>query len=141
MTDLPVKGCRTIELQVMGDDRGSLIAIESATGLPFSIARAYFIFATRAGVARGFHAHRNLRQWAVCVSGACSVLVEDGGNCCTVRLDRPSLALEIGPMIWREMHDFTDDAVLLVLADKPYTPDDYIRERDAFFTMTTANSK
>jgi dTDP-4-dehydrorhamnose 3,5-epimerase len=132
--DLP-KGCKEIQLDVRGDERGSLIALEAATGVPFAIERVYFIFATGPDVLRGLHAHRDLRQWAVCVSGACTITLDDGATRCPIRLDRPDLALEIGPKIWREMRDFTSDAVLLVLADAPYDPADYVREYDRFLEL------
>ena len=127
--------CREIELDVRGDDRGSLIALEAATGVPFDIGRVYFIYATREGVIRGRHAHRKLRQWAICLSGACTFTVDNGHERRDFRLDRPDRALEIGPRIWREMSDFTPDAVLLVLADAAYDEADYIRDYDTFLEL------
>lgn len=128
---LPI-GCREIELEVLGDERGSLISLEAGTGVPFTIERTYYIFGTRAGVVRGLHAHRRLTQWAVCVAGACTILLEDGQQTADVRLDRPDLALEVGPMIWHEMRDFAPSTVLMVLADGPYDEADYIRDHAEF---------
>lgn len=138
MADLPIAGCRTIELDVKGDERGSLIAFERATGVPFAIARAYTIFGTRPGVSRGFHAHHRLRQWLVALAGGCTVRLDDGRDGADIRLDRPEVALEIGPLVWREMHDFTPDCVLLVLADAPYDEADYIRDPDLFRALAAA---
>ena len=118
-----------------GDERGSLIALEAATDVPFAIERVYFIFATGPDVLRGLHAHRDLRQWAVCVSGACTMTFDDGFVRADVRLERPDVAVEIPPMIWHEMRDFSRDAVLLVLADAPYDPTDYVREYDRFLEL------
>src|SRR4051812_8026629 len=81
--------CRLVELEVRGDERGSLIALEAATGVPFAIERVYYIFGTRAGVVRGLHAHHALTQWAVCLAGACTMLLDDGRQRSEVRLDRP----------------------------------------------------
>ncbi len=134
-----VTGCRLVELQVRGDERGSLVAIEGERDLPFAIARVYYIFGTKAGVDRGFHAHRRLRQLAVCVAGSCTMILDDGRSRVAVRLDRPTQGLEIGPMIWREMRDFSDDCVLMVLASEPYDEADYIRDHDAFLDLAGRN--
>ena len=118
-----------------GDDRGSLCVIEGERDTGFPISRIYYIFGTQPGVSRGFHAHLALRQLAVCVSGSCRMLLDDGHQRRSVVLDRPDQALTIGPMIWREMHDFSPDAVLMVLADRHYEETDYIRDYDAFLAL------
>jgi len=127
-----LEGCRLISLSVRGDERGSLIPLERATGVPFDIARVYFIYGTQPGVSRGFHAHRQLRQLAICIAGSCTMVLDDGRKRTKLRLDRPDAALEIGPMIWREMHDFSPDCVVAVLADAPYVEADYIRDYAEF---------
>jgi dTDP-4-dehydrorhamnose 3,5-epimerase len=136
--ELGVAGCRLVELKVMGDERGSLIALERATGVPFPIARAYYIFGTKEGVSRGFHAHRRLRQWMIPLAGGCTMLLDDSRQRAQVRLDRLDRALEVGPMVWREMHDFTPDCVLLVLADAAYDAADYLRDHEAFRAAAAA---
>jgi dTDP-4-dehydrorhamnose 3,5-epimerase-like enzyme len=117
---------------VRGDARGSLIALEGGREVPFDVARVYYIFGNKPGVERGFHAHEHLTQWAICVHGSCVMRVDDGVARADVTLDRPDLALEIGSLIWREMHHFSSDAVLLVLASAHYDEADYIREYDGF---------
>jgi dTDP-4-dehydrorhamnose 3,5-epimerase-like enzyme len=119
-------------LSVAGDERGSLIALEGGREVPFDVARVYYIFGTRPGVSRGFHAHRNLRQLAICVSGSCVMTLDDGRTRSEVELNRPDLAVEIGSPVWREMRDFSDDAVLLVLASAPYDSSDYIQSYEQF---------
>lgn len=133
-TDLGVGDCRLHPLTVRGDDRGSLIAVEEGDLLP-RIARTYYIFGTVASAVRGRHAHRLLEQLAVCVAGSCTIVVDDGANRADVRLDRPDLGLRIGPMIWREMHDFSPDCVLMVLASRPYEPSDYCWDYAEFQAM------
>lgn len=128
---LPAR-CHLLPLRVRGDSRGSLIALERATGVPFEFARAYYIFETREGVSRGCHAHYRLNQLAVAVHGGCTMVLDDGETRETFRLASPDQGLLIGPMVWREMHDFTPDCVLLVLADAPYDESDYIRDFDEF---------
>jgi dTDP-4-dehydrorhamnose 3,5-epimerase-like enzyme len=125
-------GCALIPLAIKGDDRGSLIALEQGREVPFDIARAYYLYGTGQGVTRGLHAHKRLRQLAVAVAGSCTMLLDDGASRVSIKLDDPATALLMGPMVWREMSDFTADCVLMVLADAAYDEADYIRDYDAF---------
>ncbi len=115
-----------------GDARGSLVVAEAGRECPFPVARVYWVFGTQAGVRRGFHAHHRTRQMAVCVSGACTFLMDDGAHREELRMDSPDSALMIEPGVWHEMSDFTPDCVLLVLADAPYAESDYIRDYAEF---------
>ncbi|MDO3720328.1 FdtA/QdtA family cupin domain-containing protein [Marinobacter sp. chi1] len=119
----------------LGDDRGGLVAIEESQTIPFPIKRVYYIYGTKSGTARGFHAHKALQQVAICIAGKCNMLLDDGNNRDTVELGSPNSAVAIEPMVWHEMHDFTDDCVLLVLASDHYDENDYIRDYDAFLTL------
>lgn len=131
-------GCKIIDLAVKGDDRGSLVAIEAERQVPFPIARAYYLFATRPGVVRGLHAHRRLTQFAVAVKGACTMLLDDGKQQSSIVLDDPSRGLLLPPMVWHEMSDFSADNVLLVFADEPYDESDYIRDDAEFRRLVAA---
>lgn len=111
----------------LGDERGSLVAVEAEKIVPFAIKRVYYIFGIRKGVVRGFHAHRNLKQMAVCVTGKCRIILDDGKIREEAWLDSPTKCLLIGDLVWREMHDFSEDCVLLVLASEHYDESDYIR--------------
>jgi dTDP-4-dehydrorhamnose 3,5-epimerase len=121
-----------VDLKVIGDDRGSLIALEQGQNIPFAIKRAYYIFDTRPDVNRGFHAHRRLEQLAICVSGRCKMVIDDGVNREEIWLDSSSKALIIRNMIWREMRDFSTGCVLVVFASEHYDESDYIRNYDQF---------
>lgn len=116
----------------LGDERGSLVALEAEQTVPFAIKRAYYIFDTHKGVARGFHAHHNLQQVAVCITGKCRMVLDNGSEREEVWLDSATRGLIIGDLIWREMHDFSEDCVLLVLASEHYDESDYIRNYDDF---------
>ena len=116
-----------INFPSLGDERGSLVALEGAKTVPFEIKRVYYIFGTQPGVARGFHAHKKLRQVAVCVTGKCRMVLDDGEKREEAWLDSPNKGLVINEMVWREMHDFSSDCVLLVLASEHYDESDYIR--------------
>lgn len=120
------------EFTVRGDDRGSLIAVESERDIPFAIRRVYYIFGTKEHTGRGMHAHRKLEQVLVCTSGACTIILDDGIERESVILDSPARGLYIGPMVWREMRDFSSDCVLMVLASEHYDADDYIRDYAEF---------
>lgn len=121
-----------IRFQVHGDDRGSLIALENGHNLPFDVKRVYYIFGTKAGVPRGFHAHQKLKQVLVAMSGSVTVKTEHGGKAETHLLNRPDEGLLIEGLVWREMHDFSSDCVLTVLADDYYNENDYIRDYNDF---------
>ncbi|EOW6722052.1 FdtA/QdtA family cupin domain-containing protein [Cronobacter dublinensis] len=121
-----------IPLQKHGDARGSLIALEEQKNVPFSIKRVYYMFDTQEGVRRGFHAHRQLMQLAVAVRGSCKFLLDDGVSQEVISLDDPSQGLLIEKMVWHEMFDYSDDCVLMVLADDLYDESDYIRDYSLF---------
>ncbi|WP_395611401.1 sugar 3,4-ketoisomerase [Pseudomonas sp. B22129] len=120
------------ELKVIGDDRGSLIALEQGRDIPFDVRRAYYIFNTKSGVSRGAHAHHRLEQYIVCLSGKCRILIDDGLEKRSIWLDAPNKAIHIKNLIWREMHDFSEDCVLLVFASNHYDESDYLRNYDDF---------
>lgn len=111
-----------------GDHRGMLVALEQGGNVPFAIRRVYYIFATKDGVHRGRHAHRHLTQLAVAVRGSVTFLLDDGCGAVEVVLDDPAQGLLLGNMVWRELYDFSDDCVLMVLADHLFDPDDYITD-------------
>jgi len=123
---------KLINFSGLGDDRGSLISLEARKNIPFDIKRVYYIFGTKPGVARGFHAHKALQQVAICVSGKCKMLLDNGKEKAEVWLDSPAKGILIENMIWREMHDFSEDCVLMVLASEYYDEADYIRDYDNF---------
>ena len=121
-----------IDFPPLGDDRGSLVALEGAKTVPFDIKRVYYIFDTKKGVSRGFHAHNNLEQVVICVRGSCRMVLDDGTNRVDAILDSPIKGIYIGNLVWREMHEFSDDCVLLVLASEHYDEADYIRDYKEF---------
>jgi dTDP-4-dehydrorhamnose 3,5-epimerase-like enzyme len=115
-----------------GDARGQLSVAELGGALPFPVRRVYWIHGTKLGVSRGFHAHKQLRQLCVCVAGSVCIVLFDGRREESVVLDSSAKGLLIGPGLWREMHDFSPDCVLMVFADAEYEEADYIRDRAEF---------
>ena len=126
---------KTYSFPPHGDERGQLVAIEAMKDLPFEVKRVYYIYDTLPGVRRGFHAHRNLQQILLCVSGSCKIHLDDGTDTAEVVLDKPNEGLYIANNMWREMNDFTPGAVLLVLASEYYDEADYIRNYEDFIKM------
>ncbi|MGY2275260.1 MULTISPECIES: sugar 3,4-ketoisomerase [Pseudomonas] len=124
-----------IEFNVLGDERGQLVVLEAMKNVPFDIKRVYYLTGTKPEVPRGFHAHKELEQVAVCVSGKCLMIMDDGVKKEEVWLDSPSKAIFIGKMIWHEMHRFSPDCVLLVVASDLYDENDYIRSYAKFVGM------
>ena len=131
---------KLIEFPALGDDRGSLVSLESNKSIPFDIKRVYYIFGTQQGVARGFHAHKQLKQVAVCVTGKCRMVLDSGETKTDIWLDSATKGILIEDMTWREMHDFSDDCVLLVLASEHYDEADYIRNYDRFIEIVKNDS-
>lgn len=121
----------------LSDERGGLVAIETGKDIPFKVERVYFIHSTQTGVSRGFHAHKKLKQIAFCVKGSCEFILDDGKKRETLALDNPCKGLLIESMIWREMRNFTDDCVLMVIASEHFSESDYIRDYDQFVSLAT----
>lgn len=125
--ELPVSGARLILLPEITDLRGSLTFAEFPGLLPFQPRRFFMIYDVPGKDVRGEHAHKELRQFLVCMKGQCSVVLDNGMERCEVRLDKPTRGLHIPPLIWATEYKFTRDAVLLVFASDIYKADDYIR--------------
>ena len=115
-----------------GDERGHLTVVESAKSIPFEIKRVYYLTNLSPDLPRGFHAHKELEQVAVCISGSCNVLLDNGQEKQCITLDSPSKAIRIEPMVWHEMQEFSDDCVFLVFANDFYNESDYIRDYSEF---------
>lgn len=121
-----------IQFQQHGDSRGMLVALEQERNVPFQIRRVYYLFATGSDVHRGQHAHRHLNQLAIPVRGSVTFLLDDGSGPVEVVLNDPTQGLLLGRMVWRELYNFSEDCVLMVLADQLYDPADYITSYDDF---------
>ena len=126
---------KEINFKPLGDERGSLIALEDGKDVPFDIKRVYYIYGTKEGVSRGFHAHRKLKQVAVCVTGSCRFILDNGKQKSEVILNGATKGLLIEGLIWREMYDFSPDCVLMVLASEYYDELDYIRDYQEFLQI------
>lgn len=119
-------------LRVIPDWRGKLCVLEKATGVPFDIRRVYFLYDIPSGSERGGHAHHELQQYLIAISGSFNVDLITKEGAASHRMDQPDKALYIGPYTWREIYNFSSNAVCLVLASHEYSEADYIRNRSDF---------
>lgn len=125
--------------QPHGDERGQLIALEEFKDIPFQIKRVYYMYDTAEGIIRGYHAHKSLEQILICIHGSCKILLDNGEEKKVIPLEKPYEGLYVANNMWREMYDFSSDAVLLVLASQPYDEADYIRNYDEFMEMVKSD--
>ncbi len=123
---------KIIDFKKHADDRGVLIAIEAFKDVPFGIKRVYYMYDTTPDIRRGFHAHKKLQQILICTSGSCKIHLDNGNETAEILLDKPYEGLYVSNDMWREMYDFSEDAVLMVLASEFYDESDYIRNYDDF---------
>ena len=127
-----IENTKILQFKCNQDNYGSLVPVETFSDIPFGIKRVYYIYNVENGMRRGYHSHRDLEQALICVRGSVTIHVRTPFEQAEVLLDDPATALYIGPMVWREMYAFTDDAVLLVLASEHYAPSDYIRDYNLY---------
>lgn len=118
-----------------GDERGQLVALEEFKDIPFKVKRVYYIYDTLPNVIRGYHAHKNLKQILICIHGSCKIRLDNGKEQEIVPLNKPYEGLFVDNNMWREMYDFSENAVLLVLASELYDESDYIRNYDEFLNF------
>jgi dTDP-4-dehydrorhamnose 3,5-epimerase-like enzyme len=116
---------REINLQTFTDHRGNLTVIEKV--VPFDIRRIFYIYGVE-NVVRGRHRHKKTVQAAVCMQGSCVITSDDGHTVQHFHLDKPHKCLLLEPQDWHYMHQFSLDAILMVLASEHFDPDDYIFE-------------
>ena len=128
-----------LNISALGDARGQLVVCENMRNVPFDIKRVYYLTGTIDGVSRGFHAHKELEQVAVCVSGKCLMVLDDGQIKEEVWLDSPLKVIKIDRMVWHEMHYYSADCVLLVMASDYYDEADYIRDYSVFSKLRKVN--
>jgi dTDP-4-dehydrorhamnose 3,5-epimerase-like enzyme len=124
-----------IDLPKIDDARGNLTFVESGSHVPFEIERAFWIYDVPGGSVRGGHAYRTCQEFIVALSGSFDVTVDDGSHQIRYTLNRSYHALFVPNLIWREMINFSTNAVALVLASCPFTPEDYVRDYRDFLRL------
>ena len=124
--------CKLIELPKIQDSRGNLTFVEGGNHIPFDISRVYYLYDVPGGAARGGHAHKELHQVIIAMSGSFDVLLDDGVNSKRIHLNRSYVGLYVCPMIWRELDNFSSGSVCMVIASNRYLESDYYREYKEF---------
>jgi hypothetical protein len=124
--------CKILELPKIEDRRGNLSFIEGAQHIQFDIKLVYYIYDVPGGADRGSHAHKELHQFIVAMSGSFDVVLDDGGEKKRFHLNRPYYGLYVCPMMWRDLDNFSSGAVCMVLASAHYDELDYIRNYSKF---------
>jgi acetyltransferase-like isoleucine patch superfamily enzyme len=131
-------GAQVLTFRRATDLRGSLVAVDHAADLPFVPQRTFVVYDVPSRDVRGEHAHRQCEQLLVCLRGSVTALVDDGHDRRELVLDRPDLGLHVPAMIWGTQYRYSDDAVLLVYASRPYEDADYIRDYESFLREISA---
>lgn len=132
-----INDCKVVALPKITDPRGNLTFIEGNNHIPFDIKRVFYLYDVPTAEGRGAHAHRNLHQFVICLSGSFDVAIDDGEFQATIHLNRPWKGLHIPPMIWAAEVNFDPGSVCLVLASDLYIEEDYIRDYEIFLSAHT----
>lgn len=124
--------CPLLNFADLGDERGKLVVIEGGQAIPFQIQRVFYIYESDASVVRGQHANRESEFVLINVAGKSKVRISDGIDEYVVELNRPMTGVYIPKMIWKDMYDFSEDSILLVLASTHYDENEYIRDYEQY---------
>lgn len=123
---------KILEFGDLGDERGNLVVVEGEQDIPFEIKRVFYIYGSDSEVVRGQHANRNSEFVLINVSGTSKVRVDNGFEEAVIELNRPRMGLYLPTMLWKDMYEFSEDSVLLVLTNTHYDGSEYIRDYDEY---------
>lgn len=138
-TFMSLEDCKLIELPKISDPRGNISFVEGGQHIPFDIKRVYYLYDVPGGSDRGSHAHKNLHQFIIAMSGSFDVELDDGKEKKRYHLNRSYYGLYVCPMMWRYLDNFSSGAVCMVLASEHYSEADYIRDYSDF--LAKVNNK
>ena len=129
---MSIQNCKIVDFPKISDPRGNLSFIEGNRHIPFDIKRVYYLYDVPGGATRGGHAHKELQQLVIAMSGSFDVLLDDGLEKTRIHLNRSYQGLYICPMIWRDLDNFSSGSVCMVLASNQYDETDYYRDYEQF---------
>jgi len=131
---MPVSDCKIIDLPKISDPRGNLTFIENGNHIPFDIRRVYYLYDVPGGSERGGHAHKELSQLIIAMSGSFDIVLDDGQDTKRIHMDRSYYGLYVCPMIWRRLDNFSSGSVCMVLASNLYDEADYYRDYNEYLS-------
>jgi dTDP-4-dehydrorhamnose 3,5-epimerase-like enzyme len=137
---MSLENCQLIELPKITDPRGNLTFVESQNHIPFDIKRVYYTYDVPGGTERGGHAHKELKQLIIAMSGSFDITLDDGFEKKTFHLNRSYFGLYVSSMIWRGIDNFSSGSVCMVLASEFYSEADYYREYEDFLKAVRGNT-
>ena len=124
--------CRVLNFGDLGDERGKLVVVEGNMNIPFEIKRVFYIYGSDNEVVRGQHANRESEFVLINVGGTSKVRIDNGHSEAVIELNKPMMGLYIPTMVWKDMYDFSEDSILLVLASTHYDGNEYIRNYEDY---------
>ncbi len=130
-----IEECKLIEFTQKGDERGHLVIVEGNQDIPFDIKRVFYIYGSDKNVVRGKHANYRTEFMLINVAGTSKVRVDDGTSEKVFELNRPHMGINLPKLVWKDMYDFSEDSVLLVLASEHYDASEYIRDYDSYLEV------
>lgn len=130
-----IEQCKLIEFPQKGDERGQLVIVEGNKDIPFDIKRVFYIYGSDHDVIRGRHANYKSEFVLINVAGTSKVKVDDGIHQKIIELSHPHMGIYLPKLVWKDMYDFSEDSVLLVLASEHYDAQEYIRDYDEFLSV------
>jgi len=130
-----ISDCKIITLPKIHNTLGNITAIENLNDVPFNVQRIYYLYDVPSNEERGGHAHYELEQFIIAVSGSFDIILKDGVTEKAVTLNRPNNALHVVPGLWREIANFSGGSICLVLASEKYDENDYIRDYNKYLDL------
>ena len=124
--------CKVLNFADLGDERGKLVVVEGGFDIPFDIKRVFYIYGSDSEVIRGQHANRESEFVLINVGGTSKVRIDNGHSEAIIELNKPMMGLYIPTMVWKDMYDFSEDSILLVLASTHYDGNEYIRNYEDY---------
>ena len=124
--------CKVLNFADLGDERGKLVVVEGSKDIPFKIERVFYIYGSDSEVVRGQHANRESEFVLINVGGTSKVRIDNGHSEAVIELNKPMMGLYIPTMVWKDMYDFSEDSILLVLASTHYDGNEYIRDYEEY---------
>ena len=131
--------CKVLNFKDLGDERGKLVVVEGSQDIPFKIERVFYIYGSDSEVVRGQHANRESEFVLINVGGTSKVRIDNGHREAIIELNKPMMGLYIPTMVWKDMYDFSEDSILLVLASTHYNGKEYIRDYEEYKKEMGAN--